>query len=86
MSCDTHQCARFSSAPKKPHTEAIRCLVRNLKGSNDKECCINPKSTLCLEVHVDAHFSGNWDKTSPETDPDAARSRHGYVIKFMGLP
>ena len=82
----TRQCARFSSAPKNSHIEATRWLVRCLKGSRDKGHCINPKSTLGLELYVNADFSGNWDKTSPEIDPNTTRSRHGYVVKFRGAP
>lgn len=35
-----------------------------------------------LEVYVDADFSCNWCKEDA-ADIDIARSRHGYVIKYM---
>ena len=61
------------SRPKNPHTESIRWLIRCLKGTRDKGCCIDPKSNLGLEVHADADFNGNWGRTSPEKYPDAPR-------------
>ena len=37
-------------------------------------------------MYVDADFSGNWDPSSPERDRDTARSRHGFIIAYMGAP
>ena len=34
---------------------------------------------------MDADFAFNWDKND-SNNPDTARSRHGYIIKFMGYP
>jgi len=36
-------------------------------------------------LFVDADFAGNWD-SKDAVNPDTARSRHGYIIKFMGCP
>ena len=38
-----------------------------------------------MEIFVDADFSGNWDKNDSD-NKDTARSRHGYIIKYMGCP
>ena len=38
-----------------------------------------------LEVHVDADFSGNWDKEYSE-NTDTAISRHGFMIYYKGCP
>ena len=86
MSYATHQCARFTSDPKRPHVEAVRWLVRYLIGTRKKGHYVNPSSKQGLEVYVDADFSGNWDPSQPEKDRDTARSRHGYVIRHMGAP
>ena len=80
-----HQCARFSANPKKPHGDAVRWLGRYLLGTRDKGMVLRPDPTRSLEVHVDADFCGNWDKQDAN-DPDAARSRHGYVITYAGCP
>jgi hypothetical protein len=81
----THQCARFSSCPKKEHGEAVRWLARYLKGTRDKGTILRPDPTRGLEVFVDADFAGNWNKEEYE-DRDTARSRHGYIISYAGCP
>jgi len=80
-----HQCARFSSCPKKEHGEAIKWLGRYLKGTRNKGTILRPDKSRQLEVFVDADFAGNWDPSEYE-DCDTARSRHGYYITFAGCP
>ena len=46
---------------------------------------MKPDSTRGIEVFVDADFAGNWDRNG-SLHPDTARSRHGYIIKFLGCP
>lgn len=81
----THQIARFVSCPKREHGEAVRWLARYLKGTRNKGTILRPDKSRGLEVFVDADFAGNWDKEET-SDPDTARSRHGYVIMFAGCP
>ena len=82
----THQCARFSADPKREHGDAIRWLARYLRGTRDKGMTFTPDKSLGLEVFVDADFAGNWDRNEAAGDRDTARSRHGYIIQFMGCP
>ena len=42
--------------------------------------------TKGLEVFLDSDWSGNWDVTKPESDPDTAPSRYGFIIRFVGVP
>lgn len=81
----THQCARYSSDPRKEHGMAIRWLARYLKGTRDKGMILTPTQEKDLEVHVDADFAGAWDPTEAHRR-DTARSRHGYVISYRGCP
>jgi len=81
----THQCARFTENPRKTHAKAIRWLARYLKSTRRKGLVLTPDPTKGIEVYVDADFAGNWDKQDTN-NPDTARSRHGYIIKFMGCP
>ena len=81
----SHQCARFSQDPRKPHADAVRWLGRYLKGSRKKGTIIRPDPMRELEVFVDADFSGNWDPMDTG-NPDTARSRHGYLITYGGCP
>ncbi|GFH52929.1 hypothetical protein CTEN210_09405 [Chaetoceros tenuissimus] len=81
----THQCARFTTAPKEEHGKAIRWLARYLKGSRDKGTILKPNKSRDLELYVDADFAGNWDSKETQ-DRDTARSRHGYFIFYKGCP
>ena len=82
----THQCARFVDSPKEEHGKALRWLARHLKATKDKGMSYVPDPTRGLEVYVDADFAGNWNKGEASTDRDTARSRHGYIIMFLGCP
>ena len=80
-----HQCARFSTDPRKKHADAIRWLGKYLKGTAKEGVILRPEIGRGLEVYVDADFAGNWNKEESE-DRDTARSRHGYVIMYQGCP
>ena len=81
----THQCARFTSNPKANHAKAIQWIARYLKGTRNKGFVMKPDIAKGLEVYVDADFSGNWNKEDA-LNQETARSRHGYIIKFMNCP
>jgi len=85
LSYIAHQCARFSSKPKKEHGDAIRWIGRYLIGTRDKGTILKPDPSRDLEVYVDADFAGNWDPKE-SLDRDTARSRHGYIIMYKGCP
>lgn len=80
-----HQCARFTSCPKREHGEAIKYLGRYLKATRDKGTIIRPNHKKEFEVYVDADFAGNYDRSNT-SDRDTARSRHGYIIMYKGCP
>ena len=54
-------------------------------GTHDKGMIIEPNANRSFEVHVDADFYGNWHKEYGH-EPDSARSRHGYIISYAGVP
>ena len=39
-----------------------------------------------MQCFVDADFTGNWDKRIAGENPDTAKSRTGFVIKYAGVP
>ena len=82
----THQIARFVSCPKVEHGKAIEWLVRYLIGTRQKGYMILPDASKGVELHADADFAGNWDPSLAGEDIDTARSRHGYVLFFAGVP
>ena len=54
--------------------------------SRDKGLLLKPDPEESFECFVDADFSGNWDKRITNKDPNTARSRSGFVIKYAGVP
>ena len=81
-----HQCARFSSNPRTPHSDAVRRIGRYLQGTRDKGLIFRPDPKKGIECWADADFSGNWDKERASFDASTARSRSGYVITYAGCP
>ena len=81
-----HQCARFSHDPKREHGEAVKRIGRYLKGTADKGLIMQPDHEQLLDLHVDASFAGDWDKEIAATDPVTAQSRHGYILRYCGIP
>ena len=60
IACATHQCARFTSDPRKEQGEALKWLGRHSKGTRDKGTIMRPDSSRGLEVCVDASFTGDF--------------------------
>jgi hypothetical protein len=82
----THQIARFVASPKVEHGKAIEWVVRYLIGTKKQGYRILPDENKGVELHADADFAGNWDPSLAGEDIDTARSRHGYVLSFAGVP
>jgi hypothetical protein len=80
-----HQCARFSADPRKEHGEAVKWIGRYLKGTRDKGLILKLNDSS-LEVFVDANFSGDWNQSTAENDPDTARSRYAFYVFYAGCP
>jgi len=86
ISYAVHQCARFSQDPKVEHGNAVKWIGRYLAGTKDKGFIMKPDPTKGLELYVDANFCGDFHKELAGQDIDTARSRHGYVITYAGVP
>jgi Reverse transcriptase (RNA-dependent DNA polymerase) len=85
IACAVHQAARFSTDPRSNHTEAVKRIVRYLKGDPEKGLIYKPNKHSFV-VYADADFCGLWDKTSAEEDPTTAKSRTGYLVTYAGCP
>ena len=79
-----HQCARFQANPKVEHGKALKRIGRYLLATRDKGMILQPNGTS-FECYVDAGFAGDFVKDYSD-DPDCARSRTGFVIKYGGCP
>jgi hypothetical protein len=80
-----HQCARFTANPKLSHAEAVKNIVRYLKGTREMGIILNPREQS-LECFADASFGGDWHKPTAAHDRTTAKSRTGYVITYCGCP
>ena len=41
---------------------------------------------LGMEVHPDSNFAGAWESAGAGEDVDTARSRHGFIVSYCGVP
>jgi hypothetical protein len=80
-----HQCARFSTCPRRIHEIAVRRICRYLHGTKDKGYILKPTSSRNLNCYVDADFAGLWNAESSE-EPCSVKSRTGYIITFANCP
>jgi hypothetical protein len=80
-----HQCAKFTTNPKRIHELAIHRIVRYLKSTADKGFILRPSHPPNLDCYVDAGFAGTWT-TATSACPSSVRSRTGYVITFASCP
>jgi hypothetical protein len=80
-----HQCARFTANPKLSHAEAVKNIVRYLKGTSRMGIILNHHEKP-LECYADASFGGDWNRATASHDVSTAKSRTGYVILYCGCP
>jgi hypothetical protein len=80
-----HQCACFTTAPRRIHEIAIRQIVRYLKATSTKGYILKPSASRNLDCYVDVDFVGTWTPGTSE-DPSSVKSRTGYVITFASCP
>ena len=80
------QVCRFGSDPKKSHASAVKTILRYLKKTADKGIVVKPTNNqFNLDLYCDADFCGLFGREDPR-DPNAARSRTGYIVLFSGWP
>ena len=82
----THQCAQFSQNPKQIHAEAVKRIVRYLKGTRDLGIILAPVAEKSFDCWVDADFCGLCNKDQAASDTMTSKSRTGYVITYAGCP
>jgi hypothetical protein len=85
IACAVHQCARFLADPRTNHTDAVKCIVRDLTGTEDKGIIYKPNDHS-FEVFADVDYCGLWDKSIAMEDPTTAKSRSGYIVMYAGCP
>ena len=80
-----HQCARYSTNPRKDHGDAVQWIGRYFLGTAKDGLILKPDLAKSFKVFVDSYFCGNWHKQYAG-EIDSVRLRHGYVIKYAGCP
>jgi hypothetical protein len=79
------QVCRFTSNPKQSHATAVKSILRYLKRTRLFGTIMRPNGKLDLDLYVDADFAGLYGK-EPDSNPDSARSRTGYIIFLSDCP
>ena len=69
-----HQCARFTHGPKQSHANAVKRILRYLKGTADKGMMLTPLDGFQVDCYVDADFSGLF-RVELDQDPICVKSR-----------
>ena len=86
ISYATHMLAWFSTCPKVEHGKAVKWLGCYLLATKEKGIIMTPDPTKGMEIYCDADFARAWDPALAGEDIDTARSRHGYIITYAGIP
>ena len=83
IACAVHQCARYCTAPKVSHAQAVKRICRCLLGTKDKGLTLDPKVDS-FDCWVDASHASEWSSSTAINDPNTARSMMGYTICYAG--
>ena len=86
LAYSVHQAARFSSDPKKSHSQAVKRIGRFLLASREDGIILRPDPSRSVDCYTDADFCGLWDPKLALYDPTTAKSRTGYLIMYAGCP
>ena len=62
-----HQCARFSSNPRKENTDAVEYIGPYLKGTSELGISFNPDISKSFECFADADSFVNWSHSFTKT-------------------
>jgi hypothetical protein len=84
LAYSVHQCARFSQDPKQSHGDAVKRIVRYLKGTAMEGLILSPDTNLSLHCYVDSDFCGMWKKEDAANNPMTSKSRMGFAIHYSG--
>ena len=56
------QCARFSSDSNLPHNQAVKRVLKYLKGTATQGLTLKLDPEKGIDCYVDTNFSGRWNK------------------------
>ena len=74
-----HQCAPFSTDTKLPHDQAVKRVLKYLKGMSMQGLILKPDPEKGIKCYVDANFAGGWNQEEGK-DPGSVLYRMGCII------
>ncbi len=81
----THQCTRYTFAPKQSHEDALKRIGQYLKGTLENGLILNPSDDLKIDCYPDTDFAGLWNHDEKQ-DPHCVCSQTDYVIYLSDCP
>ena len=81
-----HNAVRFLANPRQSYSQVVKWIGQYLLGTQDKGIIMTPDLNKGLEVFTNADCCGLFDPETALYDPVTAKSRTGYIIKYMGCP
>ena len=80
-----HQCAQISANTKLPHNQAVKHVLKYLKGTPDNRIIMKPYPEQVIECYLDSDLTGGWNQEEGR-DPGLVLSRIGYIIIYADCP
>ena len=73
-----NQCAQFSADTELPHDQAVKCILKYIKGTSEQRLITNPDPEKVIECYIDPYLSGGWNQEESK-DPYLVISIMVYV-------
>ena len=80
-----HQCAQFSANPKLPHDQAVKSVLKYLKGTATQRLVMKPYLEKVIEFYVDSVFVEGCNQEEVKY-PGSVLYIMGYLIRYSDCP
>ena len=79
-----NQWERFSTVSKIPHYQAVKRILKYLKGTATQGLIMNPDPEKRIKLYINADVAGVLNQEE-STDPGLVLSRTGYLITYANF-
>ena len=76
-----HQCEQFSADTKLPRDQAVKRVLKYLKGTAMKGLILKPDPENGIKFYMGTDFTGRWNQEEGK-DPGSVLSIMSYVIAY----
>ena len=76
-----HQCTQFSADTKVLHNQAVKHILKYLKGMDTQVLIMNNDPEKGIKCYVDADFVGRWNQEEGK-DPGLVLPGTGYIMNY----